>query len=148
MIVGIGVDLVDCRRIQRSIYCFGSRFLNRLFLPTEQEWIGRRLKGNGLEKDKELYEKQQALHYAKSFAAKESVLKALGIGLARSVRWHHIEIGREPSGRPHVVLHAVAREYLGLLAPQGGDVKLSLSDEWPYVQAFVVITQDRGRGIL
>lgn len=141
MVIGIGVDLVDSRRIQQSIKRFGDRFLNRIFLPEEQDFINKRLKGNGCAKDKELYERQQALHYAKAYAAKESILKALGIGLSHNVHWHHIEVGREPSGKPMVILHAAAREYLCQLAPSGGHVSLSLSDEWPYAQAFAIVTR-------
>jgi len=136
--MGIGVDLIDCRRIQRSIKRFGARFLNRIFLLTEQDYVNQRLQGD--KKSPTLFEKQQALHYAKIYAAKEAVLKALGTGLAQGLSWHHIEVKRELTGKPSVVLYGVAFELLSRGVPSSRHVELSLSDEWPYAQAFVIIS--------
>jgi holo-[acyl-carrier protein] synthase len=137
--IGIGVDLIDCRRIQRSIKRFGARFLDRIFLESEQDYVNQRLSGNQNKKTLALFEKQQALHYAKIYAAKEAILKALGTGLAQGLYWHHIEVKREVTGRPYVVLYGAAHELLGKLEPQTQRIELSLSDEWPYAQAFVII---------
>lgn len=133
MILGIGTDLIDARRIQNTFRFFGKRFLDRLFLPDEQTYVIKRLKGTLDDR----VEKQQALHYAKLYAAKEAVLKALGTGLAQGLHWHHIEIKREASGKPIVQLQGRALE---ILAPTLHAIHLSLSDEWPYVSAFVIIT--------
>lgn len=137
--MSIGVDLVDCRRIQRSIKRFGARFLNRIFLLTEQEYVNQRLQGSCAQKSPALFEKQQALHYAKIYAAKEAVLKALGTGLAQGLCWHHIEVKREVTGKPSVMLYEVASEFLGRVS-SSQRIELSLSDEWPYAQAFVIIS--------
>ncbi|MEI8295127.1 MAG: holo-ACP synthase [Alphaproteobacteria bacterium] len=136
--IGIGVDLVDARRIQRSIKRFSARFLDRIFLGVEQEYVNQRL-GVQNNKTPALFAKQQALHYAKMYAAKEAVLKALGTGLAQGLHWHHIEVKREATGRPYVVLHGAAQELLDRLSPLTRRIELSLSDEWPYAQAFIVI---------
>jgi holo-[acyl-carrier protein] synthase len=138
--MGIGVDLIDCRRIQRSIKRFGARFLDRVFLAAEQAYVNQRLRGNQNKKPQALFEKQQALHYAKIYAAKEAVLKALGTGLAQGLYWHHIEVKREVTGKPYVVLYGAASELLDKLTPLTQRVELSLSDEWPYAQAFVTVT--------
>lgn len=128
MIVGIGVDLVDCRRIEKMIAKFGQRFLERVFTQSERERCERR--------------SLQASSYGKIFAAKEAVVKALGTGEGMS--WQDIEINKLPSGKPWIKLHGSAARHLKTLIPDDSwieDINLSLTDEWPYAQAFVVISK-------
>ncbi|MCE3231639.1 MAG: 4-phosphopantetheinyl transferase [Alphaproteobacteria bacterium] len=128
MILGIGNDLVDCRRIENTLKRFGSRFVNRVFTSQEQARIAQR--------------SHQAAGYAKLFAMKEAVLKALGTGLAKGIIWHDIEIFREFKEAPRVELSGVAREVLKNQTPAGyaPHLHVSVSDEWPYAQAFAIIS--------
>lgn len=135
MIVGIGVDLVDARRILKTLTRFGERFLTRIFLDEELARVNTRLAQASSPR-------QLAMTYAKLYAAKEAVLKALGTGLAEGISWHHIELNREASGRPTVILHRRAKEHSESLASGSVRVNLSLTDEWPYAQAFVVLSKD------
>lgn len=126
MIVGIGVDLCDGRRIAQSRERFGKRFLNRIFTPGEQAHA--------------LAAAQPDLSLAKRFAAKEAVAKALGTGV-RGFLFSDIEVVTGELGKPHVLLHAAAGEALRRLVPDGhtAHIHLSLSDEEPYATAYVVI---------
>jgi holo-[acyl-carrier protein] synthase len=128
MILGIGNDLVDCRRIEASINRFGNRFLNRIFTPQEQSRINQRV--------------LRAAGYANLFAMKEAVLKALGTGLAKGIRWHDVEIFREPRQAPCVILTGKALECLEILTPPQytADIHITASDEWPYAQAFAIVS--------
>jgi holo-[acyl-carrier protein] synthase len=128
MIIGIGSDLLDSRRIDRLIEQFGQRFLNRIFCTSEQMRTDTR--------------KNRVTSYAKIFAAKEATLKALGTGLAKGISWHHIEVIRLPSGQPSILLHDKALDHLESMVSSGvkANINVSLSDEWPYAQAFVVIS--------
>ncbi len=96
MILGHGVDLAEVQRVRRSVERFGDRFLERVFTKSERVYAG-----DGPRR----YE-----HLAARFAAKEAVLKALGTGWAQGVGWTDIEVAREASGRPVLVLHGKARE--------------------------------------
>lgn len=127
MILGIGNDLVDCRRVEKTLKRFGSRFENRVFTPQEQLRMGQRV--------------GQAAGYAKLFAMKEAILKALGTGLAGGIGWHDVEIFREPNHAPRAELSGAAREILKVRTPEGftAHVHISVSDEWPYAQAFAII---------
>jgi holo-[acyl-carrier protein] synthase len=128
MIIGVGTDLVDIRRIENTIQQFGEKFLNRVFTVQEQFFIQSR--------------RQQAASYAKNFAAKEATAKALGTGMRQGIGWHDIEILRNSLGAPQVILHHHAAARLQQLAPSGmtGQIHLALTDEWPYAQAFVMLS--------
>jgi len=130
MIVGIGSDLVDCTRIEKTIKRFGDRFLNRLFTFQEQERINS--------------QSNQAAGYAKLFAMKEAVLKALGTGLTRGITWLDIEILREVKSKPFVKLSGVALECARNQMPKEHtlNIHVSVSDEWPYAQAFAIVSAE------
>ena len=128
MILGIGNDLVDCRRIEKTLERFGARFVNRVFTPQEQKRINQ--------------QSNQAAGYAKLFAMKEAILKALGTGLAGGIIWHDVEIFREFKSAPRAELFGAARDVIKSQTPAGYTVHLhiSVSDEWPYAQAFAIIS--------
>ena len=127
MIVGIGSDLTDIRRIAASLERFGDRFTERLFTDLERARSER--KGD------------RAASYAKRFAAKEACAKALGTGIRRKVFWRDMGVVNLPSGQPTLVLTNGAKDRLEALLPVGTSARihLSLTDEHPYAQAFVVI---------
>lgn len=126
MIVGIGVDLCDARRIEQSITRFGASFLNRIYTENEQTHANAAAK--------------PALSFAKRFAAKEAVAKALGTGV-RGFFFVDIEVISGPLGKPEVLLHGGAQDVLRgkLHAGQRAHIHLSLSDEVPYATAYAVI---------
>jgi holo-[acyl-carrier protein] synthase len=128
MILGIGNDLVDCRRIEKTIERFGSRFLNRVFTEQEQFRMSQRV--------------NQVAGYGKLFAMKEAVLKALGTGLARGICWHDIQIYRELNQPPQAKLSGAAVLLVKTLTPEGFSphIHVSVSDEWPYAQAFAILS--------
>jgi holo-[acyl-carrier protein] synthase len=128
MIIGIGNDLVDCRRIEKTLERFGSRFLNRVFTPQEQMRMSHRV--------------NQTEGYAKLFAMKEAILKALGTGLANGIHWHNVEIFREFQNAPRAELSGAALEHIQNQTPAGytAHLHISVSDEWPYAQAFAMIS--------
>lgn len=128
MILGIGNDLVDCRRIENTINRYGNRFIDRLFTAQEQKRMTQKF--------------HHASGYAKLFAMKEAILKALGTGLTRGIIWHDIEIYREFNTPPTVKLSGRAEKILHELTPSGhfARIHVSVSDEWPYAQAFAIIS--------
>ena len=127
MIIGIGSDLSDIRRVQDTLDRFGERFTNRVFTATERTRSERR--------------GDRAASYAKRFAAKEACSKALGTGIRSGVFWRDMGVVNEPSGKPTMSLTGGAAERLAALIPQGMTpvIHLSLTDDHPYAQAFVVI---------
>ncbi len=127
MIVGVGSDLCDIRRIQSSLDRFGDRFTHRVFTDRERAKAERRADKAGT--------------YAKRFAAKEACTKALGTGLRRGVFWRDMGVVNLPSGKPTLELSGGAAEALARLIPDGmrGVIHLSLTDDHPYAQAFVII---------
>lgn len=130
MIIGIGNDLVDIRRIERALKRHGRRFEQRCFTKTEQARAERR--------------RESGLHvhiYAKRFAAKEACAKALGTGFSGEVYARDIGVIEDESGRPFLELTGGALERLKSLIPQGKRpvLHLTLSDEPPFAQAFVII---------
>lgn len=127
MIVGIGSDLCDIRRIQNSLDRFGTRFTNRLY--TE------------IEKARSEAKTDRAASYAKRFAAKEACAKALGTGMRRGVFWRDMGVVNLRSGRPTMALTGGAAEQLKRITPDGmrAVIHLSLTDDLPYAQAFVII---------
>ncbi len=127
MIVGIGSDLIDIRRIEKTIERHGERFINRVFTEIEQEKSDRR--------------KLRAASYAKRFAAKEACAKALGTGLARGVFWRDMGVVNLPGGKPTMRLTNGALQRLIALIPQGHKpvIHLTITDDFPLAQAFVII---------
>ena len=129
MIVGIGSDLCNIERIQNSIDRFGDRFLNRVFTETERAKAARR-------------PFTMAGTLAKRFAAKEAFSKAVGTGYKRGVFMKDIGVVNAPSGAPTLVLTGGAKARLDALAPEGHaiDVHLTMTDDHPWAQAFVILT--------
>ena len=127
MIIGIGSDLSDIRRIQNSLDRFGERFTNRCFTDLERARSERK--------------PDKAASYAKRFSAKEACAKALGTGMRGSVYWRDMGVVNLPSGQPTLKLTGGAAERLATLLPAGHEARihLSLTDDHPYAQAFVVI---------
>ena len=127
MIIGIGTDLTDINRIRKSIDRFGTRFIERIFTSAERETAEQR--------------KDPASAYAKRFAAKEACAKALGTGFADGVLWSDMGVVNLQGGKPAMALTGGAAERLRSLTPKGHEafVHLTLTDEFPYAQAFVVI---------
>jgi holo-[acyl-carrier protein] synthase len=128
MILGIGSDLVDVRRIEQVIARHGERFLGRIFTETERAKAERR--ANRIET------------YAKRFAAKEACAKALGTGLRRGVFWRDMGVVNLPSGRPTLRLTGGALRRLQEITPKGREARidLTITDEGPLAQALVVIS--------
>ncbi len=128
MILGIGSDLIDIRRIEKTIARFGDRFLDRVFTPEERVRSDRRAK--------------RIESYAKRYAAKEACSKALGTGFRRGVYWRDLGVVNLPGGRPSLVLTGGALERLKALTPPGlaARIDLTLTDEPPIAQALVIIT--------
>ena len=128
MILGIGSDLADIRRIERSLDRWGERFTRRVFTETERARSERK--------------PDAAASYAKRFAAKEACAKALGTGVPRrGVHWADMGVVNAPSGRPTLALTGGAAERLLAITPAGMEARihLTLTDDHPYAQAFVVI---------
>ena len=127
MIVGIGTDIVDIRRIERTIARFGERFLDRIFTAKERARAERRA--------------NRVATYAKRFAAKEACAKALGTGFRKGVFFRDIGVVNLPSGQPTLSLTGGASARLASLTPPGfaARIELALTDEWPLAQAFVII---------
>jgi holo-[acyl-carrier protein] synthase len=128
VILGIGSDLIDIRRIEKTIARFGDRFLNRIFTQEERARSDRRL--------------NRAESYARRYAAKEACSKALGTGFRRGVFWRDLGVVNLPGGRPTLVLTGGALKRLEALTPAGMTVRIdvSLTDEPPLAQALVIIT--------
>ena len=127
MIIGLGSDLSDIRRVQATLDRFGARFTNRIFTDLERARSDRKPDG--------------ASSYAKRFAAKEACAKALGTGMRRGVFWKDMGVINLPSGQPTMALTGGALERLKEMTPEGmkAVVHLSLTDDHPYAQAFVII---------
>ena len=127
MILGIGNDMIDIRRVEKSIARFGERFLGRVFTDVERAKSDRRA--------------QRAASYAKRFAAKEACAKALGTGMRAGVFWRDMGVVNLPSGKPTMALTGGAAERLKRLTPAGHrpEIHVTITDDFPMAQAFVVI---------
>jgi holo-[acyl-carrier protein] synthase len=127
MIVGIGSDLIDIRRVAATLDRFGERFINRVFTPVEREKSERR--------------RQRAASYAKRFAAKEACSKALGTGLSRGVFWRDMGVVNMRGGKPTMALTGGAAERLDQLLPRNHRalIHITITDDHPLAQAFVII---------
>ena len=132
MIIGIGTDLVDIRRIEKTIARFGERFLDRVFTPKERARAERRA--------------QRVATYAKRFAAKEACAKALGTGISRGVHWRDIGVENLPTGQPTIRLTGGALARLEAMTPAGmrGVIHLTMTDDMPQAQAVVIISAVAG----
>jgi len=128
MILGIGSDIIDIRRVQKVIERHGERFLSRIFTDVERAKAERRAKSVDT--------------YAKRFAAKEACSKALGTGIRQGVWWRDMGVVNLPGGRPTMKLTGGALRRLEALTPAGHEVRidLTITDEFPMAQAFVVIS--------
>ena len=129
MIIGIGSDLIDIRRIEKVIARHGERFLSRIFTDVERAKADRRAR--------------TAIDtYAKRFAAKEACSKALGTGIRHGVWWRDMGVVNLPGGRPTMHLTGGALARLQALTPAGHEARidLSITDDWPLAQAFVIIS--------
>jgi len=127
VIIGLGNDLCDIRRIEKSLERFGERFIQRVFTEVER----KRSEGRA----------GRAASYAKRFAAKEACAKALGTGLRAGVFWRDMGVVNMRSGQPTMELTGGAAARLAELMPPGHRpvIHLSLTDDHPYAQAFVII---------
>ena len=133
MILGIGSDLVDVRRIERVIVRHGERFLARIFTAAERSRADRRA--------------GRFETYAKRFAAKEACAKALGFGLRAGVFWRDMGVVTLPSGRPTMELTGGARTRLAAITPAGCEARIdvTITDEGPIAQALVIISAVTGK---
>lgn len=127
MILGIGTDLASINRISATLARFGDRFRNRVFTPAELARSGQTL--------------DEAGTLAKRWAAKEACSKALGTGLAMGISWRDMAVVNRPGGQPELHLTGWAAERLAAMTPPGHSarVHVSLTDDHPWAQAFVVI---------
>lgn len=127
MIVGHGIDLIDIRRVEKTINKFGNRFINRIF--TKGEIIRSDNRNKRIES------------YAKRFAAKEACSKALGTGFRSGVYWRDIEVVNEKSGKPVLKLTGGAYKRLKKIIPNDNNynISLSITDDYPWAQANVII---------
>ncbi|MFL2770442.1 MAG: holo-ACP synthase [Rhodospirillaceae bacterium] len=132
MILGVGNDLIDIRRIEKTLERFGDRFIQRIYTETEQAKADRR-KGAG---------QAYAATYAKRYAAKEAASKALGTGFRRGVYWRDLGVTNLPSGQPTVEMTGGAAERLKTLIPEGMEARidLTITDEYPLAEAVVIIS--------
>ena len=128
MILGIGSDLIDIRRVEKVIAKHGERFLSRIFTDVERAKAERRKLG--------------VETYAKRFAAKEACSKALGTGIRQGVWWRDMGVINLPGGRPSMRLTGGALKRLEAMTPPGHEARidLSITDEYPLAQAFVIIS--------
>jgi holo-[acyl-carrier protein] synthase len=127
VIIGIGNDIIDVRRIEKTLSRHGERFISRIFTETERRKAERRA--------------QRAATYAKRFAAKEACAKALGTGLSQGVFWRDMGVVNLASGKPTMKLTGGALARLQALTPPGKTaiIHLTMTDELPYAQAIVII---------
>ena len=127
MIVGLGSDLIDIRRVEKSLERFGERFTQRVFTEIERAKSDRRA--------------QRAASYAKRFAAKEACSKALGTGFRKGVFWRDMGVDNLRSGKPTMTLTGGAADCLSRLVPTGhrAEIHLTITDDFPLAQAFVLI---------
>jgi holo-[acyl-carrier protein] synthase len=128
MILGIGSDITDARRIAKVIERHGDRFLDRVFTPIERARADKRRK--------------RVETYAKRFAAKEACAKALGTGLRGGVWWRDMGVVNLPGGRPTMELTGGAQRRLHAITPKGYEprIDVTITDEGPMAHAFVVIS--------
>ena len=129
MILGIGNDLIDIRRVEKTLERFGERFTNRIFTEEERRRAERR-------------PFNRAATYAKRFAAKEACAKALGTGLRQGVFWRDMKVANLPSGQPTLTLTGGAAARLAKMVPPGmsAQINLTMTDDHPWAEAVVIIS--------
>ncbi|MEM9207029.1 MAG: holo-ACP synthase [Pseudomonadota bacterium] len=134
MILGIGNDIIDIRRIEKTLERFGDRFTHRIFTETERR--------------KSDHRRLRAASYAKRFAAKEACSKALGTGFRKDVYWRDLGVNNLPSGKPTMTLTGPAKQWLDQMVPAGHDVQidLTITDDFPLAQAIVIISANPRQG--
>lgn len=127
MIIGLGSDMMDIRRIEKTLERYGERFTERCFTDIEKTKSDRR--------------KNRAASYAKRFAAKEACAKALGTGIAHGVFWRDMGVVNLPSGKPTFKLTGGALEQVNKMLPDDheANIHLTITDDFPWAQAFVII---------
>ncbi|MDE1174449.1 MAG: holo-ACP synthase [Parvibaculaceae bacterium] len=130
MIIGIGSDIIDIRRIEKTLSRFGERFIERIYTETE--------------KAKSEARRERAASYAKRFAAKEACSKALGTGLRRGVFWRDMGVVNLRSGQPTMALTGGALRRLREMTPEGMEavIHLTITDDFPQAQALVIISAE------
>jgi holo-[acyl-carrier protein] synthase len=130
VILGVGSDLIDIRRIEKTLERYGERFIARVFTEEERRRSERRA--------------DRAASYAKRYAAKEACSKALGTGFRRGVYWRDLGVVNLPTGRPTLILTGGALERLEAMTPPGmrARIDLTLTDEPPMAQALVIISAE------
>ena len=128
MIIGLGNDIIDIRRIEQTIERYGDRFLERIYTAAERERSERR--------------RARVESYAKRFAAKEACAKALGTGFRRGVFWRDMGVVNLPSGQPTMNLTGGAARQLSEITPEGHEARidLTITDDFPLAQAIVIIS--------
>lgn len=128
MIIGIGSDIIDIRRVEKTLDRFGERFIRRVFTDVERAKSERR--------------RRRAESYAKRFAAKEACSKALGTGFRRGVYWRDLGVVNLPGGKPTMILTGGAANHLAALIPEGmmAQIDLTITDDFPLAQAIVIIS--------
>lgn len=128
MIIGLGSDIIDIRRIEKTIERFGDRFIQRVFTDVEQRRSERR--------------RNRAASYAKRFAAKEACSKALGTGFRKGVFWRDMGVVNLPTGKPTMRLTGGALDRLNALIPPGmqAQIDVSITDEYPQAHVIVLIS--------
>jgi holo-[acyl-carrier protein] synthase len=128
VIIGVGTDLLDIRRIERTLERFGDRFCARVFTDEERERCDGRV--------------NRSARYALRYAAKEACAKALGTGFREGVFWRDIRVDNYASGKPFLTLHGGAHRRLTRITPEdmSTEIEVSLTDEYPFAQAIVVIS--------
>ncbi|WP_159992298.1 holo-ACP synthase [Roseomonas sp. 18066] len=133
MIIGLGNDIVDIRRIEKVLARHGDRFLERIFTTLERRKADSRT------------DSLRAATYAKRFAAKEAASKALGTGFRQGVFWRDLGVVNLSSGQPSLRLSGGAAKRLDAITPQGhgAQISLTMTDEYPYAQAVVIISAVR-----
>lgn len=124
MVIGIGIDLVEIKRIKASVERSGERFLRRVYTEAEINYC---------ESKRHKYQ-----HYAARFAAKEAAFKALGTGWAQGIAWRDVEVVKETSGRPRLALHGRALDLARERGATGAEVSLSHSDEYAVAQVILL----------
>ncbi len=122
-LLGIGIDVVEVERISSSMDEFGEKFANRIFTEAEQEYCKS--------------QKRPAIHYAARFAAKEAIAKAFGTGIGKEISWLDMEILRQPSGEPKVLMSGDGKKYADKL--KVADIKISLTHAEHYAAANAVV---------
>ena len=125
--IGIGADIIDIRRIEKTINRFGNKFKKRIFTDEEMNKCERR--------------KLSINCYAKRYAAKEAASKALGTGFRKGVFWRDLEVSNLPSGQPTIIFHGGAKKQLESISLVNNkpNINLTITDEYPYAQAIVII---------